>query len=338
MNCIENPRVSILMPVRNEERYLSAALRSITAQTLQDWELIIVDDGSTDVTPAILVEAAQYDKRIKVITGKGDGLATALNRGLQACSAPLLARMDGDDISHPARFEQQVRFLDSNPNIDLVACSFKHFPRTGLKNGMLLYEQWQNGLTSHDVILRDICVESPFVHPGIMTRTAVIKQLGGYRERGWPEDYDLWLRMATAGCRFARLPQKLFFWRDHLERATRTLDDYSNSAFRKCKFSYLQQGFLDKCPDVVIAGSGIEGRAWHRLVVDAGINVSNWLDVDPRKTGRILHNAEICLPDNFNLSNRKMLVAIGVHGARILFRDLATNCNWVEGKDFVCVS
>jgi glycosyltransferase involved in cell wall biosynthesis len=332
------PSISILMPVRNEACYLQATLDSLYRQTRSDWELIAVDDGSTDQTPAILARAAGQDSRVQILQREGGGLVAALNVGLTACRAPLLARIDGDDICHPRRLELQAALLETHPEVGLVATNFRHFPRTGLKQGMIDYETWQNGLSDHNLVMRDLFVESPFVHPSIMTRRTIMAELGGYQDNGWPEDYDLWLRMALAGVRFARLPQPLLFWRDHPERATRTMDEYATDAFRACKCHYLLRGFLDSCTEVVMAGAGLEARAWQRLLSAAGISVTAWLDVDPRKIGRTLHNAPVISPGQLKLDGRKMLVAIGVRGAREQFRVVAEKQGWHEGMDFVCIA
>jgi glycosyltransferase involved in cell wall biosynthesis len=332
------PQVSILMPVRNEGRYLQAALDSLYRQTLAGWELIVIDDGSDDTTPQILAAAANHDSRVRVIRREGGGLVAALNAGLSVCRAPLLARMDGDDICHPRRLELQTGYLDRHHGTGLAASNFRHFSRTGLKQGMIDYETWQNGLAGHALIIRDLFVESPFVHPSIMMRRSILEELGGYRDCGWPEDYDLWLRMAAAGVRFARLPHTLFFWRDHPERATRTMDEYAAQAFRGCKCHHLLNGFLKNCSDVVIAGAGLEARAWQRLLTVAHVTVSAWLDVDPKKIGRILHNAPVISPEELQLNGRKMIVAIGVRGAREQFRSVARTRGWHEGMDFVCVA
>lgn len=332
------PSISILMPVRNEARYLQATLDSLYRQTRTDWELIAVDDGSGDETPEILTHAARQDSRVQVIRREGGGLVAALNAGLAACRAPLLARIDGDDICHPRRFELQAAYLETHPDAGLVASNFRHFPRTGLKQGMIDYEMWQNGLSDHALITRDLFVESPFVHPSIMTRRAILMELDGYRDNGWPEDYDLWLRMAAAGIRFARLPQQLLFWRDHPERATRTMDEYATDAFRSCKCHYLLRGYLQDCSEIVMAGAGLEARAWQRLLAAANVSVTAWLDVDPRKIGRTLHNAPVISPAQLRLEGRKMLVAIGVRGAREQFRTVAAKRGWQEGMDFVCVA
>ena len=123
------PLVSILLPVRNEELLLTAALDSLNRQTMTDWELVCVDDGSTDATPSILAGAARRDRRIRLLQTAGKGLVAALNTGLGACRAPLVARMDGDDISHPRRLELQTATMTAEPDLGLAACAFRHFPR-----------------------------------------------------------------------------------------------------------------------------------------------------------------------------------------------------------------
>jgi glycosyltransferase involved in cell wall biosynthesis len=326
------------MPVRDEERYLQGALDSLFRQTLADWELVAVDDGSSDATPAILAAAAAQDPRVRVIRLAGEGLVSALNAGLAACRGELLARMDGDDICHPRRFQAQAAHLQAHPEVGLVASSFRHFPRTELRRGMLDYERWQNALDSHAAICRDLFVESPFVHPAVMTRASIIRGVGGYRDCGWAEDYDLWLRMAAAGTRFARLAEPLFFWRDHPERATKTIDLYAADAMRRCKFHHLRRGFLKEVSEVVLAGAGKEARAWQRVLAPEGVRVSHWLDIDPRKLGRLLHGAPVLRPAELSLEGRKMLVAIGLRGARDSFRQTARELGWREEVDFICVA
>lgn len=333
-----DPAVSVLMPLRNEGKFLKAAIASIRAQTFREWELVAVDDGSTDGTAAILAAASAADRRIKVLQNSGKGLVAALNHGLSECRAAFIARMDGDDISHPQRLARQLEVFALKPETGLVASSFSHFPRSGLKIGMLAYEEWQNSLTSHDMIMSDIFVESPFVHPGVMFRKEIIDLLGGYRDMGWAEDYDLWLRMAGTGVRFEKTREPLIFWRDRPERATRTMDEYSADAFRRCKAHHLLSGFLQGSADIILAGAGKEGRAWQRILAEYDIKVSLWVDVDPKKKGRRLHGAEIVSPYDLNPAAGKMLVTVGTRGARAGIRDWACRAGFAEGQDFVCVT
>lgn len=332
------PTVSILMPVRNEARFLSAAVGSLLRQTFSDWELVVVDDGSTDATPALLAAFAAQDPRIRVLTPGQQGLVAALNHGLAACRAMLVARMDGDDISHPERLERQLAFLNTHPEIGLLACTARHFPRQQLKVGMLAYEEWQNSLCTHDQIMRDLFVESPFVHPSVMVRRKLLEEVGGYADRGWAEDYDLWLRLAAAGVRFASLPDRLFFWRDRPERSTRTMAAYSVDAFRRCKAYYLAQGFLSDMREVTLVGAGIEGRAWRKILLEQGISVKRWVDLDPRKVGRTLHGAPVVAENSVNGGEGPYLITIGTRGARAQVRQWAAGRGLVEGKDYLCVT
>lgn len=332
------PRVSILLPVRNEEQFLPAALDSLYRQTMTSWELVCVDDGSTDATPSILAGAARRDPRVRIVKTAGRGLVAALNTGLAECRAPLVARMDGDDISHPRRLELQTVRMMAEPDLGLAACAFRHFPRSHVRLGMESYEKWQNSLDSHEAIMRDLFVESPFVHPSVMFRKREVEAVGGYRKTGWAEDYDLWLRLAANGTRFARLPQTLFFWRERPARATRTLPEYTAEAFRTCKAHHLREGFLHGVADVVLAGAGLEGRAWMRTLDRQGIGVKLWIDVDPRKIGRILHGALVLGPAEAATANGKMLITVGTRGAREQVRNWAHAAGFWEGKDFLCVT
>ena len=326
------------MPVRNEERFLPAALASLFRQTLADWELVVVDDGSTDATPQLLADAAGRDPRVRILRPAQRGLVPALNAGLLACRAPLVARMDGDDVSHPRRLELQAAFLANNPEVGLVACRFRHFPRRHLRVGMLAYEAWQNSLLSHELILRDLYVESPFVHPSVMFRNDVVAGIGGYIDRGWAEDYDLWLRLAAAGVHFARLPETLFCWRDRPERATRTMAAYTREAFRACKAHHLRRGFLHGVERVILAGAGQEGRAWQRALAAEGMAVACWVDVDPRKVGQILHGAPVLPADGVRPDDGKLLITVGTRGARDGVRAWAVGAGFREGEDFLCVT
>ena len=335
---MRSPKVSILLPVCNEARHLPDALESIFRQSMTAWELVAVDDFSTDGTRAILAQASRRDSRVRVLPSPGRGLVVALNAGLAECRTPLVARMDGDDISHPRRLELQVALLDAEPGVGLVASAFRHFPRHQIGKGMLAYESRQNGLTTHDEILFDMFVESPFVHPSVMFRKEVVIGLGGYREMGWAEDYDLWLRMAGAGVRFARLREPLFFWRERPERATRNLPEYAREAFRACKAHYLRDGFLKGEKEVILAGAGVEGRGWRRALAREGIFVSLWVDVDPRKIGRTLHGVPVLGPGEVLPGRGKMLITVGTQGARGGVREWARTTGFREGDDFLCVT
>jgi len=332
------PLVSILMAVRNEEKFLAAALNSIQRQTLQEWELIVVDDGSTDATPAILTSYADKDKRIRPITQPANGLVPALVLGTGACRSDLVARMDGDDICHPGRLAEQYRYLKSNKEISLVATEIRYFPSHVVQGGMRHYEEWQNSLATHELMMRDLFVESPVTQPSVMYRKAAVDSVGGYQDNSWGEDYDLWLRLALAGHRFARIPKRLFFWREHQVRLTHMADEFSLQSFRRCKAHYLKMSYLEHHSEVTLWGAGLEGKAWRKALQDIGINIGRWIDIDPNKIGQTIHHARVDAPDDLEPGCGPMLISIGARGARQLVREKCTERGLTEGIDFVCVT
>lgn len=332
------PAVSVLLPVRNEEEHLPAALASLFRQSSTDWELVAVDDGSTDGTAAILAEAARRDGRVRVLHRPAEGVVAALNAGLEACRAPLVARMDGDDVCHPQRFERQVAYMRSHPETAVLGSAVRHFPRPALQGGMRAYERWQNALLSDGEIRRDLFVESPFAHPSVIFRKDAVVDAGGYQDRGWAEDYDLWLRLATAGARLARLPETLLFWRDRPQRLTRTAPSCTADAFRLCKVHHLRRGYLRAAGEVTLWGAGMEGKAWRRALGEAGVRVGRWIEVDPRKIGQTIHGAPVEAVATLRPGGPPLLVTVGAKGAREEIRAYAEKAGMSEGEDFLCVT
>jgi len=335
---VTTPNVSILMAVRNEARYLTAALRSLQRQSLTNWELVVIDDGSTDATPQLLANAAAGDDRIRVLQQPAHGLVTALTLGLRHCRAGIIARMDGDDICHPQRLQLQLDYLNHHRAVDVVTCGIRHFPGRLITNGMRAYEDWLNSLHGHDEIVRDLYVEAPLVQPSVMLRRSALDAAGGYQDNGWSEDYDLWLRLAQNGARFARLPQTLFFWRDHAQRITRTSPGCTLEAFRACRLHYLRRDYLRDSKHITLWGAGSEGKAWQRLLQENNIAVQRWIEVDPRKIGQTIHNAPVDPHETLQPGCGPMLITIGVRAARALVRDYCAQRGLLEGKDYVCVT
>jgi glycosyltransferase involved in cell wall biosynthesis len=170
------------MPVRDGERFLQEALDSTLAQTLGDFELIVVDDGSTDATPAILAGAAGRDPRVRVQRQQPGGLSAAINAGCAAAEAPLIARMDADDVMLPDRLERQVAYLEAHPEVALLGGGIVLVDETGRE---IDREPGRQQL--------DFLVRNELTHATVMMRAAAARELGGYR-LDQSEDYDLWLR------------------------------------------------------------------------------------------------------------------------------------------------
>ena len=335
---MSRPQVSILMPVYNEALFLQSTLASLQNQTLRQWELVVVDDGSNDGTKRLLGQAASADPRIRPFFLPRSGIVAALKYGLENCQSDFVARLDGDDICHPKRLEKQLDALKRDSQLDLVACRIEHFPRSDMQPGMKAYETWQNELLSHDQIMRDRFVESPFAHPSVMFRKSAVERVGGYRDQPWAEDYDLWLRMADAGFRFQGLAETLLYWRDRPQRLTRTATNCSLDAFRRCRLHYLERDFLSNRKTVTLWGAGQEGKKWQTLLRESGFEISCWVEVDRRKIGQRICNAPVIGRSELTASHAPILVTIGSRGARGEVRDVATVQRLSEGEDYVCVT
>lgn len=205
-----SPKVSVLLPVRNGEPYFEAALASILAQEGVDFEVIVVDDGSTDGTPALL--QACSDPRLRVIRREGGGLVAALNAALAEARGEYCARMDADDIAMPGRFAAQVAALDAAPDAALV------------HGAAVVIDEADNviGAIPAPPIDQDrrrailLCEEvgPPIIHPTVTMRRSLLAAVGGYRESPSCEDHDLWLRLVEHG-RFVALQQPLLRYRQH---------------------------------------------------------------------------------------------------------------------------
>jgi glycosyltransferase involved in cell wall biosynthesis len=332
------PLVSILMPVYNAAETLPAALASIRAQSFREWELVAVNDGSSDDSLGILDRAAQKDRRIRILTGAHAGHVEALRSAATLAQAPLLARMDADDVMHPRRLILQVTRLDSPPAVDLVATRVRLMGRTG--EGMRTYVDWQNRLLSHEDITLNLFVESPIAHPTVLVRRDIFEKAGGYRNPGWAEDFDLWHRLRESGARFEKLPRRLVAWRDGEGRLTRTHRLYSEKAFYSAKLHFFKRHPLCKGP-ITVWGAGPIGRAWTRDLLRMGVDVAQVIDIDPRKIGRTVTDQRIpVVSPEVGLERRSgpVLGAVGSRGARDLIRDRLVRARLWEGRDFLFVA
>src|SRR5262245_38357044 len=214
------PAISVLLPVRNAAPWLRAALRSLWRQTFRDFEVIAVDDGSTDASAELLERAALDEPRLRVVHTAARGLPAALNTALGLARGRLIARQDADDLSHRRRLALQRAHLAAHRGTAVVGCRVRLFPAAAVGVGMHRWVRWHNALLTHEAIAREALIDSPLAHGTALIRRAALERVGGWRDRGWPEDVDLWIRLLDRGARFAKLPQTLYGWRRHPGSAT----------------------------------------------------------------------------------------------------------------------
>ena len=207
------PAVSVLMAVRDGARHLPETIASLAAQADPGGgiEVVAVDDASTDATPRLLADWAARDPRVRVITGEVPmGLARALNRGLEAVRAPLVARADADDLYAADRLARQAAAFRADPRLDVLSTGCVRIDAAGAEIGRV------EPVTGPGIIRFRMLWTNSLLHPGVMARTEALRAAGGYDPAYWTaQDSDLWARMAAAGARLDNLTAPLVRYRVH---------------------------------------------------------------------------------------------------------------------------
>jgi len=320
------------MPVHDAANTLAEALDSIIGQTFTDWELIAVDDASTDESQRILCHYAANDPRIFCVYRERCGIVEALSTASERATGELLARMDADDISEPTRLEAQAAMFDDTPELALCGARVRMFG-AGMGSGRKRYEAWINALVTHTEIERDLFVECPVPHPTFMMRREIFDAAGGYCDFGWPEDYDLVLRLWRQGGIFAKPPSILVHWRHHTKRLSMTDARYGEKAFRAIKRHYLFETVLKDRPAPFYQwGAGEVGKKWLR---EWPVPPQAVVDISPRKIGRKIHETHVIAPEQLPPPGQYIiLVAVGAPGARDEIRDYLSSRHYREPEHF----
>lgn len=278
-------QVSVLLPFHNAAPTLDAAIASIVPSTLLDWELLLIDNASTDGSTEIATTWCARDPRIRQLNEERIGIAHALNTGLAAAGGHYIARMDADDISHPDRLVKQFAYLEAHPEVGVLGTRTRFETSVQKSNGMAWFVNWQNAiLGSHEHYVKRF-VDAPLAHPTVMFRRALVDRFGGYDTGPLPEDHELWLRWMDAGVRFAKLPEELLTWNDHQHRLSRTHANYSLEAFFTTKAKWIARWIERKygaSRPIIIAGTNGLCRDRARKLEEQGVCINAFTDVKRR--------------------------------------------------------
>jgi glycosyltransferase involved in cell wall biosynthesis len=319
------PTLSVLLPVRNAGAYLAPALASLWRQTFRDFEVIAVDDGSSDGSGERLERAAALEPRLRVLRTAHAGLPAALNVALEHARAPLIARHDADDLSHRERFARQLDHLAAHRNVAALGCRLRLFPSASVGDGMRRWARWHNALLTHDAMAREALIDSPLAHGTALIRRAWLERVGGWRDRGWPEDVDLWLRLLARGARFAKCDATLYAWRQHSSSATRHDPRYAPAGFAALRLDALCHGFLARRRRVTLVGVGQSLTEWESRLAAAGLRVS------AIAAGRPREDVVAAIPSG-------AVLVFGALPARTRWREALVRSGRRELRDFVFVA
>jgi hypothetical protein len=304
------PLVSVLLPVWNAATTLPTCLWSIQRQTEPHWQCVIVDQG----------------------------LVPALNTGLAYCQGRFIARMDADDVMHRQRLAVQVQAMAEQPELVAVGCHVRCFPRQHLQDGWRAYERWLNGMRTAGGVQREAFVECPIAHPTLLIRREVLAVLG-YRDCGWPEDYDVFLRLITQGHAIGVVPRRLLSWRDGPQRLSRTSSIYALERFTACKAAFLAASFLAATDTYILWGYGDTGKTLRRALLAYNKCPSYIVEIHPGRLGNRIHGALVIPPTTLlQVPRRPVVISVAGTPARHAIRQAMAGMGFRESRDFVCAA
>ena len=207
------PKISVIIPVFNAEKYLKSSIDSILNQTEKDIEIIVINDGSTDNSLEILNNLQKLDSRIKVISRENRGVIESLNEAIKNSSGKYIARMDADDISFKDRLEKQFNYMEKN-NLDLCGTSAITINEKGEEIGKIIRPE------NKKEIMKFTILHNPFIHPSVMFRREIVEKIGLYKKFKHAEDYEFWTRIVFK-YNVANIQEPLLYYRIHENQITK---------------------------------------------------------------------------------------------------------------------
>ncbi len=306
-----SPLVSVIMAVKDTEPYLKECLESIINQSYPHWELIAVNDHSTDNSATILGNYADKDSRIKVFEGTGERLIPTLKQAYHESTGVLINRMDSDDIMPENKLSILVGEWTKYGRNHVVAGGTKHFVSQGeVGDGFLRYERWLNDVAAkglhYQEIYRECVIPS---HSWIMHRED-FDRIGSFDLCVYPEDYDVCFRMYSNKLNIVGIPDILHFWRDRSNRISRTWKEYEDNRYFDLKLRYFYKLDRDIKRPLVLWGAGRNGKDLARMIL-ANEKQFEWICDNEKKIGHVIYGIQLKSDQNLpEISNPQIIIAV----------------------------
>jgi glycosyltransferase involved in cell wall biosynthesis len=282
--------ITILMPVRNAAPFLDECLLSIIGQSIAEWELIAIDDHSTDSSFEILEGYAEIDKRIKCFENYGKGIIDALTLGFNKSSGEFITRMDADDVMDQDKLLVLSHLLDQNPG-SVVTSKVNYFSAFDLGEGYEKYQDWLNSFMDTGRHYTEIYKECVLPSPNWMMERSTLKRIGGFDSLEYPEDYDLCFKLYEAGVPIIASTAKLHFWRDYAERTSRNDPHYADNRFTHLKVRYFIRCDYEAEKTLFVWGAGSRGKLIAKELIDAKIPFK-WITGNLKKIGKDIYGTK----------------------------------------------
>jgi len=285
---MQKPLISILIPFKNTEDYIEACLDSIINQSYKNWELLIIDDNSTDSSYHIVNKFAKKDSRVKLLKNNGVGIIEALRTALKASKGELITRMDSDDVMAINKIEVLSTNLLKHGKKHVALGLVNYFAKDGIKAGYKSYEIWLNKLTKAGHNYSEIYKECVIPSPCWMVYKTDLEACNAFNPDTYPEDYDLAFRFYKQ--RYTCIPcnQTIHHWRDYSSRTSRTDSHYAENHFIPLKLNYFLDIDYQTSKTLVVWGAGNKGKNIAKLLIEKRIDFE-WICDNPKKIGHNIY-------------------------------------------------
>jgi len=321
------------MPVKNAESYLPACLQSICAQTEQHWQLIAVNDHSTDNSLSILKEWTKKDTRIEVYNNRGKGIIEALRLAYTKSKGNLITRMDADDKVANGKIAALKNALLKHGTGHVAVGLVKYFSAEKLGNGYIKYTTWLNKLTQEASNFVDVYKECVIPSPCWMLYKTDLDACGSFNTNIYPEDYDLCFRMYAQDLNIAPVPEILHYWRDYPNRTSRTDNNYADNRFLNLKLQYFLQLDYQPMQTLCLWGAGDKGKFLSKKLIDRNIRFT-WLCNNPKKMGHTIYGKTLIGLKDAPLNKVQYIIAVAQKNAAEEIESFLHALNLVKGKGY----
>tara|TARA_R110002096_G_scaffold187405_1_gene366751 strand:- start:42980 stop:43987 length:1008 start_codon:yes stop_codon:yes gene_type:complete len=332
---MQNPLVSILIPFKNTASFLDECMNSILNQTYKNWELIIVDDHSSDGSYSIVDSFAENDARIKLFKNSGKGIIDALRLAFLKSSGDFITRMDSDDLMRPEKIETLVNNLIKHGKHHVAVGLVNYFSEEGIKSGYKSYEVWLNTLTKTGTNYTEIYKECVIPSPCWMVYREDLIACDGFNPNRYPEDYDLAFRFYQHNFKCIPCDTVLHDWRDYNTRTSRTHVHYAENHFIDLKLHYFLELDYNTSKTLVLWGAGNKGKKIAKMLIEKDIDFE-WICNNPKKIGRDIY-AKILQPFSFlkQIKNSQSIITVANKMAQKEIKGYLDNLNLLTIKDYV---
>ena len=300
--------ISILMPVKNAEPFLEECIESILNQTDENWQLLAVDDGSSDSSYDILEQYVNKDSRIRALKNPGNGIIDALRLAYSRSSGAFITRMDADDKMAPSKLEILKHNLKSSGTGYLAIGQVKYFSEPQLGDGYLKYESWLNELTNKGSNYSEIYKECVIPSPCWMVHCEDLDNCEAFKPNTYPEDYDLTFRFYREELKVVPCKEVLHYWRDHPNRSSRNDDNYADNRFLELKISKFLDHDHDTQKLLALWGAGSKGKYLAKYLCNSGIEFI-WLCDTENKIGQSIYGVELQSFSNYHFITNSQLIS-----------------------------